>query len=139
MLLCCFALSSNAQSDTRKFETDWNINVNCDGVKDKISGPVHGHVVDHYNPKTGVFEWYKFNLFSNELISRNTGEVFSVNFFQRGKTDGSFPWPYGGDAYITTRFNLRGDQGTHILVTYSWSYDFFSNKWTFTLKSSKCK
>lgn len=139
VLLCGFALNSNAQSETRAFEQFFNIGVNCDGVTDLISGPVHGHVVDHYNPKTGVFEWYKFNFQSNELVSQNTGEVFSVSYFTRGTTDGDFTyWPASGDTQMTTRFNLRGDKGSHILVTYSWSYDFSAGTWTFTLKSAQC-
>lgn len=127
--LCGFALSSNAQSDAREFETYWSLKVNCDGVVDWISGPVHGHVVDHYNPVSGVFEWYKFNFQSKELVSSNTGEVFSCSFFQRGKLiDNKFDmW----------RFNLRGSEGSHILVTISWTFDVDTGTWTFS-KKAKC-
>ena len=139
VFLCGFALNSNAQSDTRKFETTWDIWVNCDGVWDVISGPVHGLVVDHFNPVTGVFEWYKFVFKSDELVSRNTGEVFSVSFYERGTTDGDFNSdPADGDLYITTRFNLRGDEGSHILVTVIWAYDFSTDTWTRIKKTAKC-
>ena len=139
VLWCGFALNSNAQSDTRAWDNFWNIGVNCDGVVDVISGPVHGHVVDHFNPNTGVFEWYKFNAFSDELVSGSTGEVFSFSYFEKGKTDGDYNfWPPSGDLYNTIRFNLRGNEGSHILVTYFWSYDFSADTWTFTLKKAKC-
>lgn len=138
VLFCAFALNSNAQSDTRAFETFWNIPVPCNGG-DLISGPAHGHVVDHFNPVTGVFEWYKFNLFSDELVSTKTGEVFSVNLSEKGKTDGDYTiWPPTGDLYQIIRFNLRGNEGSHIIVTKSWTYDFSSNKWTFALIKAKC-
>ncbi|MEN8229341.1 MAG: hypothetical protein ABFS38_14375 [Bacteroidota bacterium] len=130
ILLCGFALSSNAQSDTRAFENTWNIRVNCDGVVDVISGQMHGHVVDHYNPQTGVFEWYKFNFFFDEFVSENTGEVFSGSYFNKGGLV--------GDRYWTMRFNLRGDQGSHILVTVIWFYDASTNTWTRIKKSAKC-
>ena len=123
-------MNSNAQSETRAFEEFRNIKVNCDGVKDVISGTVHGHVVDHFNPKTGVFEWYKYN-FTGELVSENTGEVFSVSFFDKGNLEMDV------DRKLTKRFNLRGDQGSHILVTIIWSYDVSANTWTLT-KKVKC-
>jgi hypothetical protein len=87
VLLCGFALNSSTQSDTREFENYWNLYVACDGVQAIISGPVTGHVVDHYNPVTGVFEWYIFNFQSKEIVSQNTGEVFSVSFYQKGELD----------------------------------------------------
>lgn len=130
VLWCGFALNSNAQSETREFETDWTIKVRCDGVLNVISGPVHGHVVDHYNPNTGVFEWYQYFFNSDELVSQTTGEVFSVHFRDRGNID--------GDCYITKRFNLRGDEGSHILVTVIWSYDLSTNTWTRIKRTVKC-
>lgn len=128
-ILCGFALSVNAQSDSRAFETDWWLKVNCDGVVDWIHGPVHGHVVDHYNPITGVFEWYKFNFQSKELVSFNTGEVFSVSYYQRGQLI--------DDKYDMWRFNLRGNLGTHILVTIIWTLDVDSGTWSVERKT-KC-
>jgi len=128
-LMCGFALSSNAQSDSRSFETYWNLFVTCDGVVDKISGPVYGHVVDHYNPKTGVFEWYKFVFRSDELKSKRTGEIFSVSFYQRGTLI--------DDRYDTWHFNLRGDEGSHILVSVLWTLDVSTGTWTRTM-TTKC-
>lgn len=121
-LVCGFALNLNAQSDSRAFETSWNLWVNCDGVWDNISGPVHGHVVDHYNPKTGVFEWYKFNFQSKELVSNNTGEVFSISYHQRGQLI--------DDMYDKWHFNLRGNEGSHILVTVLWTLDVSTGFWS---------
>ena len=136
VLLCAFALHSNAQSVPFTTETFWNFKVNCDGVVDIISGQVHVQGVEHHNPVTGVKEWYKYNLFSKELVSANTGEVFSVNRFQKGKTDGDFAiWPFTGDIYTTSRFNLRGDQGSHYLVTLIGVWDF-STGITTTLKKT---
>ena len=137
VLLCGFALNSNAQSDSRKFENTTELWVNCDGVQDIISGPMHGVVVDHFNPKTGVFEWFKFTFQSKELVSSNTGEVFSVSYFKKGTIDGD--WNTGeGNRYITTHFNLRGNEGSHILVTVIWSYDFSTNTWTLVQGTTKC-
>lgn len=129
-LLCGFALNSNAQSDTREFENYWDLYVTCDGVQDVISGPVNGHVVDHYNPVTGVFEWYKFVFQSNELVSSNTGEVFSVNFYQKGGLVGI--------SQTTIRFNLIGNEGSHILVTLIWDVDAATGTWTLIKRTVKC-
>ena len=130
VFLCGFALNSNAQSDTREFEQYWSHVVNCDGVKDIISGTVHGHVVDHYNPNTGVFEWYKYN-FTGELVRENTGELFAFSFFEKCKMKMDVDQKY------TKRFNLRGDQGSHILFTRIWFYDVSAGTWTLT-KKVKC-
>ena len=134
VLLCGFALNSNAQSVPHPFErplnNPWDLKINCDGVEDVLSGPVHGHVVDHFNPKTGVFEWYKFN-FTGELVSKNTEEAFSVNFFQKGDHD--------PDVYVETkRFNLRGNQGSHILVTVIWFWDNNTSTFGIIKKTVKC-
>lgn len=128
-ILCGFALSVNAQSDSRAFENYWWLKVKCNGVSDWIHGPVNGHVVDHYNPITGVFEWYKFNFQGKELISMNTGEVFSCHFFQKGKLV--------DDRFDMWRFNLKGSEGSHILVTIIWTLNPDNGTWTVERKT-KC-
>lgn len=108
VLFCGFALNSNAQSETTKQEGQnfWPIPVICDDVNDVLEGPFYFHMVKHWNPETGQLEWYKFSFKSDEIKSRNTGEVFSVNYCIRAKF---------GPYEETFHFNARGDQGSHYI------------------------
>lgn len=138
-LLCGFALNSNAQSEVRYWENTFTFRASCDGVVDIITGPVHGHVVDHYNPVTGVFEWYKFNILGSELVSQNTGEIFAISGSEVGKTEGDFGDPtVVGDVYWKARRNLRGNQGSHYLVTIIWFFDASDNTWSLLEGETKC-
>ena len=136
-LLCGFALNSNAQSEVRYWENTWTFQPSCDGVVDVIIGPVHGYVVDHYNPVTGVFEWYKFNILGSELISQTTGEIFSISGKDNGKTEGDWAGTLG-DTYLKFRRNLRGNQGSHYLVTIIWFFDASDNTWSLLEGKTKC-
>ncbi|MCK4978890.1 MAG: hypothetical protein KAS62_00770 [Candidatus Delongbacteria bacterium] len=130
-LVCGFALNSNAQSVTCEYETYWNFPTLCDGDFYFVSGMVHGHRVDHYNPKTDVLEWYKWSVQSEELVWTRNDEVFSVNFFHKSDFD--------PDGLVQTfRFNLRGDQGSHILFTVIKLWDDNINKWVILRKTAKC-
>jgi len=131
-LMCGFALNSTAQSVTSDYETDWTYYTMCEGVLDIISGPVHVKQVNHYNPKTGVLEWFKWSIHSDELVSLFTGEVFSVNSFHKSDHDPNV-WLDG-----TFRYNLRGDQGTHVLVTIIWTYDADTGTYIRTKRTAVC-
>lgn len=129
-LLCAFALNGSAQSVSEHLNTTWNIRVECDGVVDFIYGPVDLHRIRHFNPETNALDWAKFMFQSDGLVSWKTGETFSVNFKRKidvGETE---------DVFIT-RFNLRGDAGTHILVTKYWILDKTTGVWTET-EETKC-
>lgn len=123
-------MSSNAQSETSKYDDTWGIWVTCDGVFDIINGPGYVHKVKHFDPKTGVQDWFKLSFKSDKLVSMKTGEVFSVNFYRKLKISSS-------EAVETIRFNLRGDAGSHILVTRVWLLDIVTGEWTETDKT-KC-
>ena len=132
VLLCGFALNSNAKSVAYNYVTDWTFYTMCDGVLDIITGPVQFYQVDHYNPVTGELEWYKYSLNSKELVSLFTGEVFSVNSFHKSDYDPTV-WLDG-----TFRYNLIGDQGTHVLVTIIWTYDDLTGTWIRTKRTAVC-
>jgi len=137
VIFCGLAINANAQSETRYWENTWTLKVNCDGVVDILKGPVHGYVVDHYNPVTGVFEWYKFNVKSAELVSQITGEIFRLNGFTKGKTEGDYAGTLG-DTYETYRRKLKGNQGSHYLVDIVWFFDASTKTWTLLEKEIKC-
>lgn len=138
-IFCGFAVHSNAQSEVLYWESIWTFGPNCDGEVDVITGPVHGYVVNHYNPVTGVFEWYKFNILSAELVSQTTGELFSISGKDQGKTEGDFGDPnVVGDLYLTSFRNLRGNQGSHYLVKVIWFFDASTNTWTQIRADIKC-
>jgi hypothetical protein len=113
--------------------------VNCDGEIDYIEGPVHGHVIDHYNPVTGDFEWYKFNVKSAEFVSTVTGEIFRLNGFTMGETEGSFPPPTGGDMTIANWRHLKGKNGSHYKLKIVWFFDYDANTWDLQVHEVKCK
>jgi hypothetical protein len=136
-LLSGFTLNSSAQSEVRYFEQTMTFRPNCDGVVDVITGPVHGHVVDHYNPKTGVFEWFTFNILGSALVSQTTGELFSISGKTNGKTEGDWAGTLG-DTYIKFRRNLRGNLGSHYLVTIVWFYDAGTNTSSLLQSDIKC-
>lgn len=138
-LFCGFALSTNAQTETRSWENYWYMAVNCDGEMDFLEGPVHGHVIDHYNPVTGDFEWYKFNVKSAEFVSTVTGEIFRLNGFTMGETEGSFPWPTGGDMFTTHWRHLKGKNGSHYKLRIVWFFDWSTNTWDLVEFEVKCK
>lgn len=129
-ILFGFALSSSAQSVTYKGEGSWEIWAACDGVWDQIMGPIDVHQVAHFNPNTGDLEWVLISFVSDALVSTNTGEVFSINFYRKIQIDPN------ENVYVT-RFNLRGDEGSHILVTKFWHFDKSTGIWTET-DETKC-
>lgn len=130
-LVCGFALSSNAQSVSYEYETYWSFPTLCDGEFNWVSGMVYGHRVDHYNPKTGELEWYKFTVKSDELFWTKNDEVFSVNFYHKNKLD--------PDALVKTfRFNLKGDQGSHILFNRTLIWDANIGEWVKIKDKAKC-
>lgn len=131
VLFGAFALNSNAQSVTYDYETFWKFPTMCDGEFYWISGMVNGHRVDHYNPKTCELEWFKFTVKSNDLVWNKNGEVFSVNFYHKYDFDPVAP-------VRTYRFNLRGDQGSHILVTKILVWDSITNTWSHIKNTAKC-
>jgi hypothetical protein len=130
-LLCGFALNSNAQSATCEYETYWNFPTLCDGEFYWVSGMVYGKRVDHYNPKTGVLEWYKFTVKSDELVWQKNDEVFTVNFFHKSDFDPDAP-------VKTFHFNLRGDQGSHILFNRILLWDNNIDEWVRIKDKAKC-
>jgi hypothetical protein len=130
-LLSSFAIGVNAQSEiTNPTATYW-IYVECDGVPDYITGKVELHRIRHYNPNTSVLEWVKLMFKSNSMVSVSTGEVFSVNLTR--KID------YGEmENVIVTRFNLRGNMGSHILVTRYWYVDPSTGEILTEIDETKC-
>lgn len=67
-----------------------------------------------------------FSIFN---LQRHYPERTSVNQVIRGTLL--------GDQIYRNHFNLRGDQGSHILVSIVWSYDSSADTWTLT-KKAKC-
>ena len=139
VLFCAFALNSTAQSESFYKETTWSpFEINCNGVTDIIRGTQYCQLIHHYNPKTGVFEWY-INKWRAELVSDITEEVFTVNYHLRGITDGDFSnEELGGDAYFIARINARGDKGSDYLVTQILFYDFSANTMNIIRRTMKC-
>ena len=140
-----FALALNATAQTEVFykETNWaplEIDCNGDGVIDDVlSGTQWCQLIHHYNPITEVFEWY-INRWKAELTSAS-GEVFSVNYYIRGITDGDFnngDLNWGGDTHITIRYNARGSAGSHYLVTSIWFFDFATGTMDLIKNTVKC-
>ena len=129
-LMCCFTLNSVAQSKSDHVVASWFIPFECDGVPDVLTGTVNLHRVMNFNTKTNVLEWVKLNFNSEVLVSESTGEVFSVNLTR--KIDiGEF------EEFYITRLNLKGNAGTHILITKYWIYDVANDEWTDT-DETKC-
>lgn len=130
ILLSSFITVAEAQSIIENPIVTYWIKVECDGVLDYITGDVELHRIKHFNPKTSVLEWVKFMFKSNEMVSVSTGEVFSVNLTR--KID------YGEmENVIVTRFNLRGNMGSHILVTRYWYVDPITGEMT-EIDETKC-
>ena len=130
-VLCGFALSSNAQSDTYDYETFWWFPTMCEGEWYPVSGMVYGKRVDHYNPKTGELEWYKFTVKGDDLTWTKNDEVFTVNFYHK--------WDFDPAAQVRTyRFNLRGDQDSYILVTKILLWDSDVGDWIKIRNTAKC-
>lgn len=124
-LMCSFTLNSMAQSKSIQVVKSWYIPFECDGVYDEITGDVNLHIVRHFNTETNVLEWVKISYNSDVLVSHSTGEAFSVNFTR--KIDiGEF------EEVWKTRINLKGNAGTHILITRYWIYDITNDEWTET-------
>ena len=130
-LLSSFAICVNAQSEITNPTSTYYIYVECDGVGDYIMGVVELHRIRHYNPNTSALEWVKLMFKSNEMVSMSTGEVFSVNLTR--KID------YGEmENVIVTRFNLRGNIGSHILVTRYWYVDPITGTILTEIDETKC-
>jgi len=130
-LVCGFALNSNAQSVSYEYAENMFFYTLCDGVLDIIYGPVYGTRVDHYNPKTGELEWFKYSVRSEELVSQFTGEIFSVNKFHKEDLDPDNP-------VKSFHFNLRGSEGSHIILNRILNYDASTNTWYKIKDHAKC-
>ena len=87
--------------------------VDCGDVFDVIRGPFYFHMTEHWDPKTGQKEWYKFVAKSEELESIFTGEVFKVNYYKRGSV-------IPGEWDENIHFNVKGDQGSHYIGSLTW-------------------
>lgn len=118
VLFCGFTLNSNGQSKTKKQMGNMplTIKVVCEDAYDEIKGPFYFHMTEHWNPKTGQKEWYKFVAKSNKLVSIFTGEVFKVNFYKRGTV---IPWQWDEKIH----FNAKGDHGSHYIGSLTWVWD----------------
>jgi hypothetical protein len=133
IILSAFTLSSNAQADVNWVEfLDWDLKVDCnnDGVVDDIlEGKQYCLVVHIYDPATDEITYF-INRWRAKLVSKETGEEFSVNYVIRGDVDGS-------DVYSIQHYVAKGDDGSRYLVTQSTYRDI--NNWPPTILETKVK